>query len=96
MWNPRKMTQTNLFTTEKQTHRHRKQSYGSQRERGRDKLEYEINRCTLLYIKYKNNKDLLYSTGDCIQYIIINYCSGKNYKVYMCVYIYNQIIFLYS
>ena len=58
---------------------------------GRDKLEYEINRCILLYIKYKNNKDLLYSTGDCIQYIIINYCSGKKFKKYkyicVCIYI---------
>ena len=43
---------------------------------GRDKLEYKINRCALLYIKYKN-KDLQYSTGNCIQYIIINYYSVK-------------------
>ena len=35
----KKMIQINLFTKEKQTHRHRKQTYGYQRgSRGRDKL----------------------------------------------------------
>ena len=32
MWNP--MTQVNLFTKQKQAHRHRKQTYGYQREKG--------------------------------------------------------------
>ena len=31
------------------------------------------NRCTLPYIKQINNKDLLYSTGNYIQYLVINY-----------------------
>ena len=31
---PRKMIQMNLFTKQKQTHRHRKQTYDYQREKG--------------------------------------------------------------
>ena len=44
MWNlKKKMIQMNLFTKQKQTHRHRKQTYGYQRGKlgrvgGRDKL----------------------------------------------------------
>ena len=37
----KKITQVNLFTKQKQTHRHRKQTYGYERgkgEKGRDKL----------------------------------------------------------
>ena len=38
MWNL-KITQMNLYTKQKQTHRHRKQTYGYEREEGgRDKL----------------------------------------------------------
>ena len=44
------MTRMSLFVKEKQTHRHRKQTYGYQREKdGRD--QFELNRCTLLYTK---------------------------------------------
>ena len=40
MWNLKKMIQTNLFTEQKQTDRHRKQIYGYQRGKRRsDKLE---------------------------------------------------------
>ena len=35
--------------------------------------EYGINRYTLLYIKQIKNKDLLYSTGNYIQYLVITY-----------------------
>ena len=41
---------------------------------GRDKLR--INRYKPLYIKHVNNKDLLYNTGNNIQYLIITY-NGK-------------------
>ena len=55
----------NLFTKQKQTHRHRKQIYGYQRGKGRGGIsqEYEINIYTLLHIKQITNKALLYSTG---------------------------------
>ena len=58
----------NLCTTEKQTHRHRKQTCGYQRGKrvGRDKLEvYEQQIQTTLYMKYINNKVLLYNIGNC-------------------------------
>ena len=38
--------------------------------------EFSIHRCKLLYIEWINNKVLLYSTGYCIQYLVINY-NGK-------------------
>ena len=41
--------------------------------------EFGINRYTLLCIKEINNKILLYSTGNYIQYPVINH-SGKEYE----------------
>ena len=42
---------------------------------------------TLLYKKYINNQDLLYSTGNYTQYFVITYSGKESYKEYMCVYI---------
>ena len=39
-------------------------------------LEDGTNRYKLLYVKHTNNKDLLYSSGNCIQYRVVTY-SGK-------------------
>ena len=64
----------NLFTKQKQTHRHRKQTYGYQK----GKVGY--------YIKCINNKDLLYSTGNYIQYPMINH-NGKYEKEYIYLYV---------
>ena len=38
MLNLKKMIQMNLFTNQKQTHRHRKQTYGYQRGKGRGEI----------------------------------------------------------
>ena len=48
--------------------------------------EFGISRCKLLYIEWINNKVLLYSTGNYIQYPVINH-NGEEYEknVYMCV-----------
>ena len=48
--------------------------------------EFGISRCKLLYIEWINNKVLLYSTGNYIQYLVINH-NGKEYKknVYICI-----------
>jgi len=43
---------------------------------------------TLLYIKETINKDLLYSTGNYIQYLVITYNGNESEKQYMH-YIYN-------
>jgi len=40
--------------------------------------EAAVSRCKLLYIERINNKVLLYSTGNYIQYVII-YHNGKEY-----------------
>ena len=40
--------------------------------------EFGISRCKLLYIEWINNKVLLYSTRNCIQYPRINH-NGKEY-----------------
>ena len=42
--------------------------------------EFGINIYTLLYIKEINNKDLLYSTGNYIQYLVIAY-NGKESEI---------------
>ena len=58
------MIQMNLFI--KQTHRHRKQTYGYQRGKVGEGINWEIgiDIYTLLYIKQINNNDILYSTGN--------------------------------
>ena len=46
---------------------------------GREDWEFGISRCKLLCIGWINNKVLLYSTGNYIQYPVIN-CNGKEYE----------------
>ena len=46
--------------------------------------EAGVSRCKLLYIEWINNKVLLYSTGNYIQYPMINY-NGKEYEIYICI-----------
>ena len=50
-------------------------------EWGEGGMEWElgVSRCKLLYIEWKNNKVLLYSTGNYIQYPVINH-DGKEHK----------------
>ena len=79
----------NLFTKQKQTHRHRKQTYGYQRGRGWSGMDWEfgISRRKLLYREWINNKVLLCGIGNYIQYLVTNY-NGKEYEkeyVYICV-----------
>ena len=50
-----------------------------------------VSRCKLLCIEWINNKVLLYSTENYIQYPMINH-NGKEYKkecIYIYIYIYN-------
>ena len=63
---------------------------------GRKGMDWEIgiSRCKLLYIEWINNKVLVYSTGNYIQYYVITYQGKESQKVYihksvcvcMCVY----------
>ena len=49
-------------------------------EKGGRRKDWEsgINRCKLLYVGWINHKALLYSTGNSIQYLVINH-NGKEY-----------------
>ena len=51
-------------------------------------IEWEVgvSGCKLLYIEWINNKVLLYSTENYIQYPMINH-SGKEYKKRMYIYV---------
>ena len=48
--------------------------------------EFGVSRCKPVYNGWINNKVLLYSTGHCIQFPVINH-NGREYKknVYMCI-----------
>ena len=54
-------------------------SYQREKAGGRINWKFGINRYILLYPKYINNKDLLYSTGNYTQYLVITYME-KNMK----------------
>ena len=69
----------NLSTKQKQTHRYREQTCGCQAGWGGMDWVFGISRCKLLYTEWINNKILLYSTGNYIQYPVINH-NGKEYK----------------
>ena len=51
--------------------------------------EFGISRCKVVYIEWINNKVLLYSTGNYIQYPVINH-NGKEYEK-ECIYIYMSL-----
>ena len=75
----------NLSMKQKQTHRHREQTCGYRGggNWGRDGLGVWVSRCKLLHIDWINNKVLLYSTGNYIQYPVTEKNIKKN--VYKCI-----------
>ena len=77
------MTQINLSM--KQTLRYREKNVGHQGE-GTD-WKFGVNRCKLLFIECINNKVLLYSTGNYIQYPVISQNEVEYEKGYMYVFI---------
>ena len=52
--------------------------------------ECRVSRCKLLYMEWINNKVLLYSTGNYIQYPVINH-KGKEYFKKECIYIITEL-----
>ena len=80
----KKGIQMNLFAKQKQIHRHRKQTYGFQRGEGRGiNQEFGIEIYKLLYIKQITNKNLLYSIGNYIQYLVKTYNGREYQKIYV-------------
>ena len=64
---------------------------GKGRSGGEKDWEFGTSRCKLSYIEWINNKILLHSTGNYIQYPVINH-NGKQYEkeyIYLHIYIYN-------
>ena len=59
------MTQMNLSTKQKQTHRHREQTCGCQGGRGlgRDGLEFGISRGKLVYRRWINSRSYCRAQG---------------------------------
>ena len=80
------MIQTNLFT--RQIPRLQKRYMVTKGERcdGGINLKFQIKKCTLLYMKYIINKDLLYSTENSTQYSVIIYMGKESEKE--CIYVY--------
>ena len=83
------MMQMNLSTKQKETHRHRKQTY-QRGSRGGIKEELGINKCIALHIK-KMDKSLLYSTWTILNILgetIMEKNIKKNIHMYMYIYTY--------
>ena len=73
----------NLFTKEKSSSQTQKINLRLPKGEERINQEYGINRYILRYVKQKNNKDLLYSTGNYIQYLSITYNGKESEKRYV-------------
>ena len=75
------MTQISLSM--KQTHRHREQICGCQREWGGEGWAGNLafTDAKLLYLDQINNQDLLYNTGNYIRYPMVIH-NGKEYEKY--------------
>ena len=81
------MTEGNLSMKQKQNHRLEAQTGGCHVGDGQVDQEFGISRCKLLYIGWVNNKVLLYSTENCVHYLMINH-NIKEYIKRMCIYTY--------
>ena len=68
MWNLEKGANKHVYKTEIES-----QMQKTQLPVGKDKLGDWIDICTLLYIKWVTNEDLLYSTGNSTQYSVTTY-----------------------
>ena len=85
MWNLKYDTNEIIYETEidSQTQKTNLQLPKGKGGGERINQEFGINRYTLLYIKQINNKDLLYNTGNYIQFPIITYSGKESEKEYM-------------
>ena len=94
MWNLKYDTNELIYKTEIDSQTQKTNLWLPKRKGGGGRInsEFGINRYTLLFIK-QINKDLLYSTGNYIQYLVITYNGQESEKeyTYVCVCIYMYI-----
>ena len=86
MWNIKYGTNEHTSSEQKQTHRHGEQTCCCWWGGGWLDWEFGISKVKLLYMEWINNKVLLYSTGNYIQYPVTNH-NGKEYLKRMYVYV---------
>ena len=90
MWNLKYNTNEPICETETDSKDIQNRLVVAKGEEGGGRMDWEfgISRCKLVYIGWINNKVLLYSAENCIQYPVIHH-NGKEYKkecIYMCIY----------
>ena len=87
MWNLKYDTNEHIYKTNRLTDIENRLvvAKGEEGEGGMD-WEFGVSRCKRLYREWINNKVLLYSTGNYIQYPVINH-NGKEYEKELCVYV---------
>ena len=81
MWNLKYDTNEPIYETgtDSQTQRTGLWLPSGRGDEGGMDWEFGVSRCKLVYVEWMNNKVLLYSTGNYIQYPVINH-NGKEYK----------------
>ena len=79
MWNLKYDTSELIYDTKNRLTDIEDRLVVAKEEGGGGGVEFGISRCKLLYVEWINNKILLYSTGNYIQYPVINH-NGKEYK----------------
>ena len=67
-----------LSIEKKQTHGHGEQTCGCQDRGGGSGMDWElgVSRCKLLYLEWISNENLLYSTGNCGQSLVMEHDGG--------------------
>ena len=78
IWNLKYGINEPIYKTDSKDIENRPVASKGEKDRGRKDWELGISRCKLLYIGWINNKVLLYSTGNYIQYRVITH-NGKEY-----------------
>ena len=48
--------------------------------------EFDVGRCKLFHLKWINNRVLMYSIGNCVQYFGLE-CDGRQYRKKMYMYV---------
>ena len=81
MWNLKYDTDKLIYETETDSQIQKTDLWLPRRRGTRGGMDWEfgVSRCKLVYIGWVNNKVLLYSTGNYIQYPVINH-NGKEYE----------------